>query len=91
MGMMIHRRKLRERNKANDIKEAPKVEKMIEQPKSSVDQKPEKTVEQHKISVEEIKKLPYFSLKSLAARYGVDVKDKKTDEIRDELISKVEG
>lgn len=79
MGMMIHRRKLRER--ANDNKEQ-EVKKeaanVFEQPKNAV-------------LIEDIKKLPYFALKSLASRYGVEVKGKKTEEIREELLAKVEG
>lgn len=77
MGMMIHRRKLRE--KANGIKEIPKLEepKAVEKPKST-------------LVKEDIEKLPYFSLKSLASQYGVDVKGKKADEIRKDLIEKLE-
>lgn len=81
MGMMIHRRKLREI--ANDNKEVKPVETKVE---TNVFER-SKT----EVLIEDIKKLPYFSLKSLASRYGVDVKGKKTEEIREELIAKVEG
>lgn len=83
MGMMIHRRKLREKTKANDIKETPKMKEVVE---TNVFERPKSDV-----LIEDIKKLPYFSLKSLASRYGVDVKGKKTEKIREELIAKVEG
>lgn len=81
MGMMIHRRKLREKvngNKKQEVKKEAAETNVFEQPKNAV-------------LIEDIKKLPYFSLKSLASRYGVEVKGKKTEEIREELIAKVEG
>lgn len=83
MGMMIHRRKLRE--KANGVKEIPKVEmpKVVEEPKAV--EKPKST-----LTRDDIEKLPYFSLKSLASQYGVDVEDKKAKEIRKELLEKLE-
>lgn len=85
MGMMIHRTKLRLLAKnANDL---PKMEepKAVEKPKIE-----ETKVEEPKISIEdEIKTLPYFKLKSLASKYGVDVTDKKVAQIRTELIRKM--
>lgn len=41
------------------------------------------------LSAEEVKTMPYFKLKSVAKEYGIDVKDKKADEIRSELMEKL--
>ena len=38
----------------------------------------------------EIEKLPYFSLKALALKHGLDVGNKKANQLRKELIKKIE-
>lgn len=38
---------------------------------------------------EEIEKMPFMKLKSVAKKNGVEVEDKKADEIRSELIEKL--
>lgn len=77
MGMFIHRRKVLNAKKVNDQKSV-KVEepKAVEKPKS-------------KITSEDIEKLPFFTLRSLAVQHGLETKDKKADQIRRELIKKI--
>jgi len=42
-----------------------------------------------KASRKEIESMPYFSLKSMATKNGIEVADKKTAELRGELIEKL--
>lgn len=78
MALFLHRRKVAERELAK--KEQPKVE-----PKN------EEVVEEIKsgITKEDVASFPFFKLKSLAKNNGIDVKDKKTDELRTALIEKL--
>ena len=79
MGMMIHRRK-------EGHLHYPKVE-------TKVETKVEPEKEERKEAVytrEEINKLPFFSLKSVAKNNGIEVKGKKADELRAALIKKLE-
>lgn len=75
MAMFIHRRKVAERELA---KEQPKVEPKKEDKK-----------EESGITKEDVAALPFFKLKSLAKSNGIDVKDKKADELRAALIEKL--
>ena len=76
MGMFIHRRKVAER-----------AAKAAEQPK--IEAKNEEVKEDSGITKDDIAKLPYFKLKSLAKSKGIDVEDKKADVLRTELIEKL--
>lgn len=76
MALFIHRRKVAERELA---KEQPKVE-----PK-----KEEKNKEDSGITKEDVAKLPFFKLKSLAKSNGVDVEGKDAKSLRSELIEKL--
>lgn len=94
MGMFIHRRKAH--LKANPLPECTvsdsHMEAREEKEEVSVAPEPsltEETSSKSKLTEEEINKLPFFSLKSLASTYGVDVKDKKTKELRKELLKKI--
>lgn len=60
-----------------------KVEKVA---KKIVEKVEEKSQE---IGREEISKMPYMKLKSVAKSYGIDVNDKKAADIRAELIEKL--
>lgn len=82
MGMMIHRRR-------EGHLHYPKVENEVETHNEpvEVEEKKEKEVV---YTLEEINKLPFFSLKSLAVQQGIDVKGKKATELRAELIKKLE-
>lgn len=80
MGMFIHRRKVEalQVKKANDQKSVKMEEpKAVEKPKST-------------ITIEDIDKLPFFTLRSLAVQHGLETKDKKADQIRRELIKKLQ-
>lgn len=81
MALFIHRRKVAERELAKKLAE--------EQPK--VEPKNEEIIEEEKsgITKEDVASFPYFKLKSLAKEHGIDVKEKKADEIRAELIEKM--
>ena len=88
MGMMIHRRKeghLFPKTKA-EIKAETKETPVEIKETVKVDDKKEKEAV---YSLEEINKLPFFTLKSVAANNGVDVKGKKGSEIKAELIKKL--
>lgn len=83
MGMMIHRAKMRQvRQAMYEPKEEVKTESKVIKDKEEV-----KEVE---FTREEINALPFFSLKSVATRYGIDVKGKKAANLRAELIEKLE-
>ena len=83
MGMMIHRAKMRQVRQA--MYEPQKVEQpKVEQPKEVV-----KENEGVKYTKEEINSLPFFSLKSIATKYGIDVKGKKTADLRAAIIEKL--
>lgn len=77
MGMFIHRRKVLNAKKVNDQKSV-----KVEEPKAV--EKPTST-----LTVKDIEKLPFFTLRSLAVQHGLDTKDKKADQIRKELIQKI--
>ncbi len=86
MGMMIHRRK--------EGHLFPKVETKVETKAETKENHVEPKVEEKKekearYSLEEINRLPFFTLKSVAANNGVDVKGKKGAEIKAELIKKL--
>lgn len=80
MGMMIHRRR-------EGHLHYPKVENESKAVETKVDTKPEK--KEVVYSRNEINKLPFFSLKKVAASEGIDVTGKKTAELRDALIEKM--
>lgn len=48
---------------------------------------PEKTEEV--LTKEEVEKMPYFGLKALATKHGVDTEGKKATKLRAELIDKL--
>lgn len=74
MGMFIHRRKVALRNLA---KEQPKVEAKKE------------VKEDSGITKEDVAKLPFFKLKSLAKTNGIDVDGKDGKTLKAELIEKL--
>lgn len=83
MGMMIHRAKMRQvRQAMYEPKEEVKTESEV------VVHKEEK--KEAEFTKEEINALPFFTLKSIASKYGVDVKGKKAAELRADLIEKLE-
>ena len=62
-----------------------KAEKKVEKKSPKKEEKAEPSI----LSEDEIRTMPYFKLKSVAKEYGIDVKDKKVDEIRSELMEKL--
>ena len=78
MGMMIHRAKMRQVRQAMY---EPEIKPESEEIKEEI-----KEVE---YSFDEINALPFFSLKSVAIKYGIDVKGKKAADLRAELIKKM--
>lgn len=73
MGMFIHRRKVAMRNLA---KKQPKIETKTEKEDSG-------------ITKEDVAKLPFFKLKSLAKSNGIDVEGKDGKTLKAELIEKM--
>ena len=65
------------KSKAEPVIEAPKVE------------EPEEPQGEVVWTAEEIQKMPFMKLKSIAKKNGVDITDKKADEIRTELKEKL--
>lgn len=85
MALFIHRRKAH--LKANPLPECTVSDGHNE---ASDEVKTEVSVAQKSsLTEEDINKLPYFSLKSLASNYGIDVTDKKVKELRKELLKKI--
>ena len=83
MGMMIHRAKMRQvRQAMYEPKEEVKTESEV------ILHKEEK--KEAEFTKEEINALPFFTLKSIASKYGIDVKGKKAAELRADLIEKLE-
>lgn len=83
MGMMIHRAKMRQvRQAMYEPKEEVKTESEV------ILHKEEK--KEAEFTKEEINALPFFTLKSIASKYGIDVKGKKAADIRAGLIEKLE-
>ena len=88
MGMMIHRRreghlhypKVEETN-VEETKVEPETEPEIE-----ADEEEKKEVG---YTLDEINKLPFFSLKKLAVSMGIDVTGKKGYQLKDALIEKM--
>lgn len=85
MGMMIHRRR-------EGHLHYPKVEHKEEVQQGPVEVHDEPVEEKKGVvyTLDEINKLPFFSLKSLATQHGIDVKGKKAAEIRTDLKEKLE-
>lgn len=75
MALFLHRRKVAERELA---KEQPKIE-----------AEKEETKEVSGITKEDVTKLPFFTLKSLAKNNGIDVGKKTAATLREELIEKL--
>lgn len=71
--------------------EAEKPVKKESKPKKEEKAEPKKDekAESKSHSKDDIKNMPFFKLKSVAKEYGIDVKDKKADEIRSELMEKL--
>lgn len=88
MGMFIHRRK----EKARLTEAKPQLEHTaaVSHIEASEPEETEVSIAQKSsLSKEDIDKLPFFSLKALASNYGIDVKDKKTKQLREELYKKI--
>ena len=51
--------------------------------------KPEKKVSDDLLTRDEVEKMQYFSLKSLATKHGIDLDGKKVAELRAEIIEKL--
>jgi len=84
MGMMMHRWKLRH-NQAESAQED-----TWEEGRPLVQIEEENKNDGVVYTRDEINALPFFSLKSVATKYGIDVKGKKAIELRNELIEKLE-
>jgi len=57
-----------------------------EKESAKVQEKEEPTKE---VTKEEVEKMPYFGLKSLAAKYDIDTEGKKAAKLREEIIDKL--
>lgn len=78
---MIHRAKMRQVRQA--MYEQPEVKPKVEAKESKEE------VKEAQYSKEEINALPFFSLKSIATKYGIDVKGKKVADLRAAIIEKM--
>lgn len=84
MGMFIHRRK-KEALKRQNASELNVMDENRTESSSTEEEKPSST-----LTIADIEKLPFFALRSLASQHGLDTKDKKANQIRKELIKKLE-
>ena len=93
-GMTVSQERINDLVNGNNFQQVPliayvpdKDAKKEEKPKETT--KKESVKESSDISKDEISKMPFFKLKSVAKEYGIDVKDKKADVIRAELMEKL--
>lgn len=93
MGMMIHRAKMRH---ARMVVNQPVVAQEVHEEKAPVAEEShaEEFAQESKdegvvYTRDEINALPFFSLKSLATKQGIDVNGKKAADVRAELIEKL--
>lgn len=89
MGMFIHRRKESQRKTQAESVQSVQThaEASTEKIEEGVAQIPSLNDDFSSLTEEDINKLPYFSLKSLALQHGIDVTDKKTKQLRKELLN----
>lgn len=82
MGMMIHRHKVMAAKAAvtQSREEKPAI------PDNEARPQDEAKPQDDELTKDGIMKMPYFSLKSLAKKHGLEVEDKKADELKTELI-----
>lgn len=77
----------------NNFQQVPLIEYVpdnsVVKPKTEKKSEPKAETEDKGINKADIEKMPFFKLKSVAKDYGIDVKDKKADEIRAELMEKL--
>lgn len=69
------------------VVDTPKVEKKMEVQESV--ETPKENSEEVVWTEEEINKMPFMKLKSVAKQNGIDIEDKKASEIREELIKRL--
>lgn len=82
MGMMT-RRNVKARP---EVKPLTRLEKPVEKP---VEQPKETKVEEPEVTRAEVEKMPYFGLKSLATKHGIDTDGKKAAKLKEEIIDKL--
>ena len=78
MSMMIRRGKARAAKAVPTISYTP-VEKPVEKP-----------VDNDFLTKEEVEKMPYFGLKALAQKHGIDTEGKKAAKLKAEVIEKLD-
>jgi len=91
MGMMIHRRREGHLFPKTDVKPMAEPE-IVEEVKPMAEPETDEVKEEKKEvkhTLDEINSLPFFSLKSLASSLGIDVKGKKGQELKAEVIEKL--
>lgn len=91
MGMMMHRWKLRHAQEQLEQKEVWEEGKpLYDAPEEKAEAKEDEKKNEGVIYTrDEINSLPFFSLKSVAKSYGIDVTGKKGNELKEELIEKL--
>lgn len=95
MGMFIHRRKENQRKAQAEYVQSvqTRAEASVREVETGATQLPLLTEGDSPTSTlteEDINKLPFFSLKSLALQHGIDVTDKKTKQLRKELLNAIQ-
>ena len=82
MGMMV-RRNVKARiphEEVRAVEAAPAPVKVEKEPED---------VQEKEVTKEEVEKMPYFGLKSLAAKHGIDTDGKKAAKLKEEIIDKL--
>lgn len=82
MGMMT-RRNVKGRP---EVKPLERLEKPVEKP---VEEPVVAKVEEAEVTKAEVEKMPYFGLKSLATKHGIDTDGKKAAKLKEEIIEKL--
>lgn len=93
-GMTVSKERINDLMNGNNFQEVPLIEyvpdeKTKKASKKVVEQEALEESNSEDLTKDSISKMPFFKLKSVAKEYGIDVKDKKADEIREELMEKL--
>lgn len=88
-GLTVSEVRIKDLLSGNNFQRVPLIKRVFDKPNKII--KEQKKVEEPvSYTAEEIQKMPYMKLKSVAKQNGVEVKDKEAADIRAELIEKME-
>lgn len=90
-GLNVSDARIRDLLSGNNFQRVALIKRVLDKPapKKSDEKVENKVQESVSYTAEEIQKMPYMKLKSVAKQNGVEVKDKEASDIRSELIEKL--